>query len=121
MIIQKMLKRQEKQIKETIKNPKKSFNNIFDILEYYVFNQNKLEDKEIINHNVQHFSSILMNKIENLKEFMSENCLKDSNQHDYINRLELIIKFLPKYIDKTTLIDVKDLLEEDFERVPEYL
>ena len=50
---------------------------------------------------------------------MTENCTKDSIAHEYINRLELIIKFLPKEIDKSILIEVKDILEEDFKRVSE--
>ena len=48
---------------------------------------------------------------------MFQSCLKDEYNHENINRLELIIKFLPKEVDKSALIEVKDILEEDFERV----
>jgi len=118
-MIKKMLEELEKKMQVTLKKEVKSYDEIFESLEYYVFNFKKIEDKQIINENVQTLSFSLLKNIENLKEYMAENCLKNSNNHEYINRLELIIKFLPKEIDKSTLIEVKDILEEDFERVAE--
>ena len=118
-MIKKMLEELEKKMQVTLKKEVKSYDEIFESLEYYVFNFKKIEDKQIINENVQTLSFSLLKNIENLKEYMAENCLKNSNNHEYINRLELIIKFLPKEIDKSTLIEVKDILEEDFERVSE--
>lgn len=116
MIIKKMLEEQEKEIKKTLKKENKSYDDIFDILDYYLFNYNKIEDKESINKNVQTLSFSLLKNIDDVKEYMSENCAEDSIEHEYINRLELIIKFLPKEVDKSILIEVKDILEEDFER-----
>ena len=119
MLIQEMIKNQEKQTKEIINKENKTFNEIFEILEFYVFNYEKIEDKTILNNNVQKLSSYLLNNIDELKEKMFQSCLKDKNNHENINRLELIIKFLPKEVDKSILIEVKDILEEDFERVTE--
>ena len=119
MIIKKMIEEFENKMQVTLKKEVKSYDEIFDVLEYYIFNYSKIEDKKQINENVQNLSSYLLIYIKNLKLHMSENCLKDSNEHEYINRLELIIKFLPKNIDKTILLEVKDILEEDFERVSE--
>ena len=114
-----MLKEYEKKMQNTLKKEIKSYDEIFEILEYYIFNYSKIEDKKAIDENVQNLSSYLLIYINNLKLHMGENCLKDSNEHEYINRLELIIKFLPKEVDKSILIEVKDILEEDFERVSE--
>ena len=119
MIIKKMLEEYEKKIQNTLKKEIKSYDEIFDVLEYYIFNFGKIEDKKQINENVQTLSFSLLKNIENVKNFMAENCTKDSIEHEYINRLELIIKFLPKEVDKSILIEVKDILEEDFEQVSE--
>ncbi|MBE7707028.1 MAG: hypothetical protein E7Z91_07305 [Cyanobacteria bacterium SIG30] len=119
MILKKMLEDYEKKMQNTLKKEINSYDEIFDILEYYVFNYNKIEDKKQINKNVQTLSFSLLKNIDNVKEYMAENCTKDSIEHEYINRLELIIKFLPKEVDKSILIEVKDILEEDFERVSE--
>jgi len=119
MIIKKMLEEYEKKMQNTLKKEIKSYDEIFDILEYYIFNYNKIEDKKAIDENVQTLTFSLLKNIDNVKEYMSENCAEDSIEHEYINRLELIIKFLPKQVDKSILIEVKDILEEDFERVSE--
>lgn len=118
-MIKKMLEEFEKKMQVILKKEIKSYNEIFDVLEYYVFNYDKIEDKEAINRNVQTLSFSLLKNIENLKEEMLEDCRKDENCHEYINRIDLIVKFLPKEIDKSILLEVKDSLEEDFELISE--
>ena len=118
MLIKKMLEEQEKEMQKTLKKENKSYDDIFDILDYYLFNYDKIEDKSLINSNIQDSSFYLLKNINELKDYMAESCAKDSIEHAFINRLDLIIKFLPKEVDKSILIEVKDILEEDFE--PEY-
>jgi len=45
MLIEEMLKQQETKIKESMIKEKKSFNDIFDILDYYLFNSDKTQDR----------------------------------------------------------------------------
>jgi len=115
MIIEEMLKNQETKIKNTIKKETKSFNEIFDILDYYLFNYNKIENKEEIKQNIENLFYKLLISIDDLKEEMFESCLKGYCNHDYMNRLDLLIRFLPKNVDLSTLVTVKNILEEDFE------
>lgn len=49
MIIEEMLKNQETKIKNTIKKETKSFNEIFDILDYYLLNIIRLKIKKKLN------------------------------------------------------------------------
>lgn len=115
MLIEEMLKQQELKIKETMKKEKKSFNDIFNILEYYLFNSHKIEDKDSMIKDINDLSFNLLKNIENLREEMFEQCLKNSCNHDYMNRLDLLIRFLPKEVDLSILNTVKNILEEDFE------
>ena len=119
MIIKRMLSKQEQEMQEIINNENKSYNEIFKVLEYYVFNFNKIKNKKEIDQNIQDLSLRLLRNIENIAEEMLEDGLEDENYHEYINRLDFIIKYLPKEVDIQTLIQVKNILEEDFERVSE--
>jgi len=115
MLIEEMLKQQETKIKESMIKEKKSFNDIFDILDYYLFNSDKIEDKDSMIRNINKISFKLLENIEKLREEMFEQCLEDSCNHDYMNRLDLLIRFLPKEADISLLTTVKNILEEDFE------
>ncbi len=119
MLIEKMINDKKIEIQKKFAKRKKSFNDLFDILEYYVFEQDKIEDKNEINFKVQDISIYLLRNLNKLKQNMAENCSKNSNEHEYINRLDLIIKFLPENVDKIMLKEIKTSLEDDFERVSE--
>ena len=94
--------------------------NIFVNNEYLVKNVLlEIEDKKEMNFKVQDISIYLLRNLNKLKQNMAENCSKNSNEHEYINRLDLIIKFLPANVDKTMLKEIKTSLEDDFERVSE--
>lgn len=119
MLIEKMINDKKIEIEKKLTKRKKSFNDLFDILEYYVFEQDKIEDKKEMNFKVQDICIYLLRNLNKLKQHMAENCLKNSNEHEYINRLDLIIKFLPANVDKTMLKEIKTSLEDDFEPVAE--
>ena len=87
---------------------------IFDVLDYYLFNEDKIEDTEKIAKDIHDLSFKLLISIDDLRKKMFEDCLEDCNNHDYMNRLDLIIRFLSKKYDLSNLITVKNILEEDF-------
>jgi hypothetical protein len=115
MIIQQMLKEQETKIKKTIQKENKSFDEIFDVLDYYLFNSNKIENKEEMYKNINDLTFKLLISIDKLREEMFEACSKNSCNHSYMDRLDLLIRFLPKNTNISNLITVKNILEEDFD------
>lgn len=115
MLIQQMLKEQELKMQETLKKENKSFKEIFDVLYYYVFNSNRIENKEEMYKNINKLCFKLLTSIDSLREEMFESCPKDSYNHEYMDMLDLLIRFLPKEADIETLTTVKHILEEDFD------
>ena len=120
MIIQKMIEEQKLKAQKLIMKENKSFSEIFDVLDYYLFNEDKIENKEEIAKNIHDLSFKLLISIEDLRQEMFGQCLKHSNNHDYMDRLDLIIRFMANKYDLSTLITVKNILEEDFAPTYDY-